>query len=189
MEGISKFLSNKTNKIAVFVILDIIVLSLVSLLSIYLRFDFNDVPQEYLINAYKYIPIDVCIMLVVFIIFRLYISVWSYASVIELLNVGAACIFYEIFKFVYRSFFDIKMPRSYYLIEVLLLIFFISMIRFSYRILRAIVIKIENKKNGVNTLIVGAGQASRMLVEEVQNNKSGFNNKIVCFVDDDKNKK
>ena len=189
MDLINNFLSKKKNKIILFVLLDIIVLTLVSLLAIYLRFDLKDVPQNYLVNAYKYLPVDILIMLFVFTLFRLYTSVWSYASVVELLNVGTACTFYEVIKFGYRSFFEILMPRSYYLIELLLLIFFVSMIRFSYRILRVIVIKIENKKSGINTLIVGAGQATRMLIDEIENNKKNFNNKVLCLIDDDRNKK
>ena len=63
MESVNSFLTKKKNKIIVFVLLDIVVLTIVSLLSIYLRFDLKEVPQHYLINAYKYLPIDILIML------------------------------------------------------------------------------------------------------------------------------
>ena len=189
MERFLRLISKKRNRIILFVILDILILSLVSVLSIYLRFDLKSVPQNYLINAYKYLPIDILIMLVVFIMFRLYVSVWTYASVLELINVGIACSVYECTKFLYRKFFEISMPRSYYVIEVLLLIFFVAMVRFSYRIVRALIIKFQGRKSGVRTLVIGAGQAARMLLDEVDNNKVGFNNNIICIVDDDKNKK
>ena len=45
------------------------------------------------------------------------------------------------------------------------------------------------EKNGLtNTMIIGAGEAGRMLITKIYNNKTNFKNKVCCIIDDDKNK-
>ena len=190
MKKINNLMNKKLTKILLFVLLDVIVLTIASFVAIWMRFDFNTIPDIYFINTYKYLVYDIIIMIIIFIIFRLYTSVWRYASVTELLNVGLSCFILEITAFSYRWYFNIGMPRSYYLLRLLLMIFFVSMIRFSYRIIRAIVIKLENKQESkISTMIIGAGAASRMLIDEIANNREDFNNRLVCIIDDNKEKK
>lgn len=190
MKKINNLMNKKVTKILIFVLLDVMVLTLASFLAIWMRFDFNTIPNTYFVNTYKYLTIDILIMISIFIIFRLYTSVWRYASVIELINVGISCFILEAIAFSYRWYFNIGMPRSYYLLRLLLMIFFVSMIRFSFRILRAIVIKLENRQTTrISTMIVGAGAASRMLIDEIANNREDFNNRLVCIIDDNKEKK
>ena len=67
---------------------------------------------------------------------RLYSSVWSYASVIELINVIEGCILFEMCSFLYKTIANIPMPRSYYLIQVMMLILLVGGTRFFYRIVK-----------------------------------------------------
>ena len=80
------------------------------------------------------------------------------------------------------------MPNSYYLIKLFLLYIFISAIRFSYRIARALRDYERVRLGYTNTMIIGAGEAGRLLITEIYNNKENFKNKICCIIDDDKNK-
>lgn len=188
MKKINKFLKVKNVRIIMFMILDVLALTLCSFLSINLRFDFNNVPSMYLDNIYHYLIIDSIIMIIVFWICKLYKSMWSYASITELVNVFIGCTITLIIEVSYKLLFNINMPRSYYLIELLLLYIFVTATRYSYRIARTIKAYYKEKNGYCNTMIIGAGEAGRMLITEIYNNKSNFKNKVCCIIDDDKNK-
>ncbi len=113
---------------------------------------------------------------------------WSYASITELINIILACSSYELIEFIYKQIININMPRSYYLIKLILLYVFISSIRYSYRIARTMRDYYREKNGLTNTMIIGAGEAGRMLITEIYNNKTNFKNKVCCIIDDDKNK-
>jgi FlaA1/EpsC-like NDP-sugar epimerase len=188
MERVNDLLRRKKSKIIIFMILDIISMLIASYLALALRFDFDEIPAQYLTTAYKYVAIDIAVMLITFFELNLYTSVWRYASITELINIGSACFTTEIINLIYKKMFSISMPRSYSLIRLLLLIFFVATIRFSFRILRTITIKFENKKNNNNVMIVGGGEAARLLIDEAARNRTLFGSNIVCIIDDNKEK-
>ncbi|MGN1358170.1 MAG: polysaccharide biosynthesis protein [Bacilli bacterium] len=188
MTKIKKIMTQKRIRIAMFIVLDILAMTLCSFLSIGLRFDFHDIPNIYIDNIYDFLIIDAIIIVILFSIFKIYKSMWSYASITELVNIIFACTSYEIIEFIYKELIDIKMPRSYYLIKLVLLYIFISSIRYSYRIARTMRNYYLEKNGLTNTMIIGAGEAGRMLITEIYNNKDNFKNKICCVIDDDKNK-
>ena len=113
---------------------------------------------------------------------------WSYASITELINIILACSSYELIEFIYKQIINVNMSRSYYLIKLILLYIFISSIRYSYRIARTMRDYYREKNGLTNTMIIGAGEAGRMLITEIYNNKTNFKNKVCCIIDDDKNK-
>ena len=188
VEKINKLLKKKKSKIAIFVILDILIIFATSILALWLRFDFSDVPSQYMDNIYTYLLPDVIIMLAIFTFFKLYISVWSYASILELFNVVLACFATEIIMYFYKGLFDVQMPKSFYFIQVILMVICVGGTRYFYRILRAISAKIDSRSKTVHTMIIGGGKAAILLIDEINRNQKDFNTKIVCIVDDDKEK-
>ena len=185
---IRSIVRDKLPNIVAFILLDFFVLVSASIFALWLRFDFNSIPELYLNNVYHFILIDFVIMLICFLIFKLYTSVWKYASIFELLNIIIACSLSEVIMVVYKLLFGINMPRSFYLIEVFLLIMFTCLTRLGYRVLRSIYIRFENKEEDAKTMLVGAGDAGRMIIDEIYNNHKTYNAKIVCVIDDNKNK-
>jgi len=188
MKKINGVVNKKITKILVFVALDVLALILASLASVGLRFDFNDIPSNYLLNSYRYLIYDFIIMFVIFMFFKLYTSMWTYASIVELIDIIFSCIFFECVSYAYKGMFKIEMPRSYYIIQLLLLILFVCMSRFSFRFIRFLIINVENKRKKNNTMLIGAGSAGKLLINEINNNQKGFTNRIMCIIDDDKNK-
>ena len=188
MKKITNFLSVKRRRILMLLVLDILILAFSSFLALALRFDFINIPVNYLNSMYLYLGIDVVVLIAVFALFKLYLSIWSYASITELINIIFACISYIILEFTYKFLFNIRMPRSYYLIKLLLLIIFISGIRYAYRIVRTIRGLNTRRQSNITTMIVGAGDAGRLLINEIYNNPTNFGNNVVCVVDDNKNK-
>ena len=188
MTKIKNIITQKRIRIAMFIVLDILAITMCSFLAIGLRFDFHDIPNIYIDNIYNFLIIDSIIIVAIFSIFKIYKSMWSYASITELINIILACSSYELIEFIYKQIININMPRSYYLIKLILLYVFISSIRYSYRIARTMRDYYREKNGLTNTMIIGAGEAGRMLITEIYNNKTNFKNKICCIIDDDKNK-
>ena len=185
---IDGILQSKLPNIILFVLLDFITLVITSLLAIYLRFDFGVVPQNYLVNSYKYIICDVFIMYIIFSISRLYTSVWKYASIPELMNIIVGSIIFEMISFLYKYYFSIALPRSFFLIHLLLLIAFVCCTRLGYRAARAVYISYFERNKKRNAMLVGAGDAGRIIIDELRMSKENSDIKIACVIDDNKAK-
>jgi len=174
--------------ILLFVLIDMFALIISSIFSVWVRFDFGFIPEPYLVNAYQYFIIDFLIILIVFLIFKLYTSVWRYASVLELLNIISACSLSELIMALYKVKFNIFMPRSFFIIQLFLLIALTCISRFGYRVFRTILIRLENAKKTTNTMLIGAGDAGRIIIDEVRMNKNSQDVRISCVIDDNKSK-
>ncbi len=185
---VKSLFKEKLPNIILFVLLDFLVLILASTFAIWIRFDLGNVPQPFLHNSYQFILIDFLIIFAIYSIFKLYTSVWKYASIIELIDIILANFLFEILTYIYKLIFDISMPRSYYLIEFFLLVMLTCATRLGYRVARTLHIKFENQKKNVKTMLIGAGDAGRMVIDEIYNNSDICDSKIICVVDDDKNK-
>ena len=188
MKNVNNLIRNKLPNIFLFVILDIVTMFLTSYIALWLRFDFGIIPVDYLNTLYKCIIIDSIIMLIVFLVLKLYTSLWKYASIIEFINIIVGAIVIEIACFIYKALFYISLPRSFYLIHFLLLILFVCATRFSYRIFRTIYSNFENSKKKKRAMLIGAGDAGKLLIDEVLNNQSNFDYKIACVIDDNRRK-
>ena len=108
--------------ILLIVLLDIVCVAFSFFLALWFRFDLsiNSIPANYLTCWQTTIPIWCAISIVVFAIFQLYNSVWSFVSENELFRMILAHICLFIIGFFCIFIFDIRMPRSYYFIGFLL---------------------------------------------------------------------
>ena len=185
---VKRIVRDRMPHILLFVLIDMFALLISSMFSVWLRFDFGYVPEQYLINSYQYFIIDFLILLIIFLLFKLYTSVWRYASVLELLNIISACSLSELIMALYKIKFNISMPRSYFIIQLFLLIALTCISRFGYRIFRAIIIRLQNTKKKTNTMLIGAGDAGRIIIDEVRMNKDSQDIRISCVIDDNKSK-
>lgn len=183
-----KIMTQKNIRVIMFIMLDILSLTLCTFLAIALRFDFGTIPNRFIDNIYKYLIIDAIILIIIFRQFKIYRSMWSYASITEMISICFACTSYIFIEFIYKQIFSISMPRSYYLIKLFLMYIFIGAIRYSYRIARTVRDYYREKSGLKNTMIIGAGEAGKMLITEIYNNQVNFHNKICCIIDDDINK-
>ncbi len=188
MKQVKSLVKDKLLNIFGFVVIDFLIMVASSFLAIWIRFDFSKVPQQYLQNCNDYLLFDFLILLVVFSILKLYTSVWKYASVYELINIVAGCIITETTTYLYKTILGAKMPTSYYLLQIFILTVLVCFSRLGYRMLRTIYKKFTNKGRTVNTMLIGAGDAGRMIIDEIYNNQSASDTRIVCIVDDDKTK-
>ncbi|MBQ3348268.1 polysaccharide biosynthesis protein [Candidatus Saccharibacteria bacterium] len=167
-------------------IADVAIFVLTSFFALGLRFDFVDIPSNFFNNLLNSLPLNILIMVAFFYLAGLYTSVWRYASVVELLNVGLVCVFVEVITLATNSILQFRLPASFYFIHCISMILLVGGLRFSYRILRLL----KNmawgyKDDKTRTLLIGAGEAGRMVVDETMRS-STMNSRIVCIIDDDK---
>ena len=83
-----------------------------------------------------------------------------------------------------------RMPLSYYIFGIVLQFIFVLGIRFSYRfilLLRNMQEKKNTEEDATNIMIVGAGSAGRMILQELTKSNE-INTKVCCFIDDNPNK-
>jgi FlaA1/EpsC-like NDP-sugar epimerase len=149
-----------------------------------------------LFNAYHVIA-TVIIVLVINNYFKLYKSVWTYASVREVINCVFASFFdvvalYLVDTIVFETFLhNTILPIYGYVINYIILVFFTCLPRLGYRILRSFVNLmpiITHKKNLKRVMIVGAGYTGNLIIDDFKSNHYDTY-KIAVAVDDNPSKK
>ncbi len=183
-----KFYRNKKNiRIFLFVIADILSVCLSSFLALAIRFDMFLIPEQYLEASFKcYLPYSI-ITIGVLSAFKLYNRVWSYASIGEIIDIFKASISIEMIFICYHIFFGIPMPRSYYPLNVIFIIFFLTMIRFTKVLYISVKNSMNSKSHNNRIMIIGAGAAASVLIKEIKSSSKPV--KIVCAIDDNIHKK
>lgn len=179
----------KMARILVLVFFDILAIALASFFALWIRFDFGVIPAKYLHTVTQYLPIDTLIIIAVFAITGLYTSVWRYASIPELISVIGACVGSDLIIYAYKHTMLLPTPRSYWFVFLAFLIFLTCGVRYSYRIGRAILHAIPNKNRSKNTMIIGAGDAAHLLIDEMSRSEDYDDVRLCCIIDDDRQKK
>ncbi|GKX31769.1 nucleoside-diphosphate sugar epimerase [Vallitalea longa] len=173
----------KRMRILFLISMDIILIQLAYFISIYLRFDgfIEQYVNIYLSNIFVISAIKICVLYM----FKLYQSLWKYASIEELLQVvgGVLCANGAFVAYMYLQ--QQHLPRSIYVVTTLLEIMFIGGVRFTYRMMRRVKnSEILSSNERKRIMIVGAGDAGVMVMKEIRNNDN-FNGKPVALIDDD----
>lgn len=184
----------KENKI--FVISDIIMVTLSLYIALLLRYDFQ-IDVRYM-KLFKISIIPVIIFMLIFNkLFNLYRNMWRYASIEELLSivysVSLTNLVYIVYSYV-LSHLKItqtvfyRFPYTVHIIFWMLCIILLGGTRFAYRI------SYESKKSRevlgeakTRLLIIGAGDAAAMLIKEIKRSKK-MNYDVVGLIDDNEDK-
>lgn len=139
-------------------------------------------------NYLKVIGIDILITLVVYYVFKLYKSMWKYASIIEVRRLLLAVYCSDFLRMLLYVFvLKVELPRSWYFLEPCMLLILSSTLRFLYRGMRSMKNDnpiFEQDKHLINVMIIGAGEAGNMLLREIKRS-SHLPMRVVCFIDDD----
>ena len=175
-------------RIAMLFFADIFCLQAAALGALLLRFEFT-IPNQYMELYKEYIFQLTAIMLVVFMAFRLYRSLWRYASVDELVRIVFANIVGVLILRIFIELTGGRMPRSFYYIFLMIATASTGGIRFMYRYFRQLrTMKVQGVLGKKRTLIVGAGQAGNAVISEMLGN-AVVKSFPVGLIDDDPIKK
>lgn len=168
-------------------IADIALINLAVYTSLIFRFDgyIPDLFKQVYLNSFIYITM---IEVICYYSFGLYRSLWSYASIDELIQVLFATATGIIAIFIFGTVFDMRLPRTVYAMTGVLTFLFAGGIRISGRIMRRV--QGISKANGTavkKVMIIGAGKAGSMVIKELKDHQD-LNLMPVVVLDDDTKK-
>lgn len=184
------------------ILTDILLINATNVLTILVRLEFNLVDFEespYLHNIMLYAVFNTVITLLIFKFFHMYRILWKYAGLPEAFILSGACALstalqYIVMQTVLPYFIEgggAVLPRSYPILAFLFLTLAEAVYRFSYRLKE--MARTSYGKNPADdgkalTMLIGAGQAGALLLRDLHNNPASSHNKVVCILDDDKQK-
>ena len=188
MKQTRDFLRIPVNRIIALILVDIMSIVIAAFGALYVRFDFSfaGIPPVYIEKFEHVILPNIIITLLFFTLWKLYKSVWRYASANELLNIIFATSCAAVAQTLYCHIFGWNMPRSYYVIYWFILTVLTCGIRFGYRILRLLNSKRDSlfgKEKKVNVMVIGAGAAGNMILKEIESSRY-LNLQAKCIIDD-----
>lgn len=172
------------------VIYDILAVALAYFLALWLRFDcmVSKIPEEYLTSYARFIGFYIVFCVIIFAVFKLYRSIWRYASIVELVRVIISTAVTGICHAIFITIILRRMPVSYYLLGVIFQFLLIIAARFGFRFY--LIVK-KRYKRDLSTMkrvmIIGAGEAGRNVIREL-NQTDEISEVPVCVVDRDQTK-
>lgn len=173
---------------------DIMAISISYFIALWIRFDgvFSAIPEKYLDPYVDFLPIYIVISLIVFYALRMYHSVWEYVSVRELMRAAVGSISVSAIHIILITLLFRRMPLSYYLWGTCFQLLLLLAARFSYRIFSAMPQLFGTEtESGTHSyhrvMIIGAGDAGRMLLENIQKTRAN-KDRVVCMIDDNPDK-
>ena len=166
----------------ILVVIDIMSILIASYGSLILRFN-GHVAMEYLSHMNAMMIFVILIGLVIFMINKLYHSLWQFASIVELKNILLATLSSSVINVVLYELTQNSLPRSCYIIYFLLLTMCVGGSRFSYRLLRFYSNKGKAKRDLERVMIIGAGSAGEKIYREIATAPQVYK-EVICFVDD-----
>ena len=172
------------------VVCDFLIIHLAYFLALWFRFDcvFSSIPHDYLEAYAQFITAFAALSIFLFWIFRMYQSLWRYASYIELTRTVAGSVVASTLHIVLISVLVRKMPISYYLLGGFFQLTLLLVPRFSYKLIHLLfAMQTKNSDSVGRVMIIGAGQAGQMILRDIRNTRS-LEDQVVCIIDDDREK-
>lgn len=175
-------------RILLLVVTDIFAVIVSSVLSLYVRYDFSfrEIDPVFWKAIQDACIINIFVTLIIFYIFRLYNSVWRYASDTELVNVAIAVAICAAMQPVIFWLLNTRVPKSFPFFYAFFMAIFTGGVRFSYRFLRMV----QNRRlnhyktpDRQNYMIVGAGASGNAILQEIQSSRY-LSMRVACFIDD-----
>ena len=181
-----KSLKNQLPKTIALVFVDIILISMSIYSTLLIRFNFelDNIPEHFVQSINSTIAFNILGTIVIFSLFRLYTTLWRYASIKELTYIALAC--FGSLGLNLLLFYVGRYPifRSYYVIFAAALFLTTCLSRFSYRIFRLLRSGNMHGSKPRNTMIIGAGEACNVIIKELELSTE-LDAKIRCIIDDD----
>lgn len=170
------------------ILADILAVNAAFLLTLFLHYEGN-IPQDIISIYLSSVFVLTAGKLLIYKYFDLYNSLWSYASVEELLKILLAVIVANVFGVIYLIYMGERLYFGIYLTSMLFEIAMVSSGRFSYRLVR----NLKNRKMFMKQdiqkkiLIIGSGATATLIATEIKNHALNYG-QVIGFIDEDAQK-
>ncbi len=186
-------------KTLLLVLLDVVLTNVSMILALQLRFDMQQEAMSHIHKYWNIAPIMTGLTIGSFFAVRLYKSLWQYASVDGLLQIGLGTLMGSGMTYLFSLVsYTIQpdpnlflMPRTVYLIDWLLLLILVGGSRLGLRLAAQwgrTGLPFFGSRKGTRVMVVGAGWAGASVIRELQSGRLGLSRAILA-VDDDPSKK
>ena len=150
------------------------------------EFRFTAIPVHYLQDYLRFSLVWCFLTVFVFSLFSLYRSIWRFASVDELLRIIGTFLVLALSLTGFLLLGHRAMPWSFYVLGCVFQFLCAVAVRFGYRLARGLRIGLAQfipGKDFERIMIIGAGDAGRMLVTEAKTSRY-IKGRVVCVIDD-----
>ena len=170
--------------------LDVICILAADGIALFVRFDFSfdRIAQDQLLILRTFLPIQIVVTLAVYCLRRMYHYLWRTVSIYDVVNMVLTVLLDVVCILVVAKLFDCTMSISVtFIAMVCQMVFHVSM-RCALRIYTTFRRSAKGRGEKVERImIVGAGEAGRILMQEIQSSKK-IVGKVCCLIDDNANK-
>lgn len=173
------------------VLFDIIAIQLAAFLAILTRFEFriHTIEPLFIDTLVHYAVLNTFCSNCIFAAYRMYSTLWSFASIMDFFNVVKAVLISSVFQFIGIHMLAWPIPRSFIVLYIGWLGIAAVFPRMMIRILRGgrrIPLQTIGKQ-AIPVMLIGAGEAGSIILQEFKNSKF-VEKEIVCVIDDDPKK-
>ena len=173
------------------VLFDIIAIQLAAFLAILTRFEFriHTIEPLFIDMLVHYAVLNTFCSICIFAAYRMYSTLWSFASIMDFFNVVKAVLISSVFQFIGIHMLAWPIPRSFIVLYIGWLGIAAVFPRMMIRILRGgrrIPLQTIGKQ-AIPVMLIGAGEAGSIILQEFKNSKF-VEKEIVCVIDDDPKK-
>lgn len=182
--------AKRTLRVIFLALVDLVVIQFSAFMALLARFDFSytQLHESMFLDALlRYAPWFTVLTVLIFIPFKLYSSLWEFASVDELLHILLAAMAVAVLQFAAIVLNLVDLPLSFPILNAMFLAVLTVLFRFSYRMARSIARRRSRRGVQARTMLIGAGSAGMQTLREFETSENSKNH-VVCIIDDDPQK-
>ena len=158
--------------------------------ALWIRFDgiYSRIESQYTAAFKVFILPCAAVSVILFIFFRMYNSMWRFASFSEFVHTVLGSLVSSVLHTALITVLLCRMPLSYYFLGAVIQVILLLGVRFSFRFIQILKRRSEPTESSVKRIMmIGAGNAAQAILRELSRTE-GTTEKVVCIIDDNPNK-
>ena len=168
------------------VFMDLVLIAACCGFAFLVRFDFSveGIPSRYKEMIPPFVLLQSLVTLIIFLLRRMYSYVWRTVSIHDMAGIMFSVVLAFVPSYLAGRLFGMRLPTSVAFIDACLLMFTQVGMRCSLRFYGLLNQVLETSgRNDARIMLIGAGEAGRMLLNEVRSSRK-LSGKVCCIIDD-----